>query len=127
MVQDFDVTSRVLHGLSAIGVGCAIDDFAADYASLRYLQQLPVDIVKLDCGFSDTQDTIADEIEITRGMIGIVTKLGTHPILKGIETDQQIAPFAQDSSIGFQGTFFGEPMLIDQLCSRGGRVWESPD
>ena len=37
--------------LRQLGVRLAIDDFGTGYASLAYLRQLPVDIIKIDPSF----------------------------------------------------------------------------
>jgi EAL domain-containing protein (putative c-di-GMP-specific phosphodiesterase class I) len=41
----------LLHQLKDLGVGLAIDDFGTGYASLGYLRELPIDILKIDTCF----------------------------------------------------------------------------
>ncbi len=46
-----EIDSPVMDGLARLrqlGVRLAIDDFGTGYASLAYLRQLPVDIIKID-------------------------------------------------------------------------------
>ena len=43
----------VLNALKALGVRLAVDDFGTEYPSLRYLQQFPIDVWKIDKRFVD--------------------------------------------------------------------------
>src|ERR1700750_850720 len=50
-MRDPAPAADVLHALKAFGVRVAIDDFGTGYSSLAYLQQLPVDALKIDRTF----------------------------------------------------------------------------
>ena len=43
--------------LKQMGIRLALDDFGIGYASLSYLQRLPVDIVKIDRSFTTSIDS----------------------------------------------------------------------
>jgi diguanylate cyclase (GGDEF)-like protein len=51
MLLDTEATLDRLHRLRQLGVRVAIDDFGTGYASLAYLRQFPVDIIKIDKSF----------------------------------------------------------------------------
>ncbi|MFB2866506.1 EAL domain-containing protein, partial [Aeromonas sp. MdU4] len=82
-------TLRMLHQLNAMGVQIALDDFGTGHASLAYLKQFPVDIIKLDQTFvskigSDTLSQLLADNVIELGM-----KLGLVVIAEGVETAYQ--------------------------------------
>ena len=52
VMSDQPRVQRVLRGLKELGVRLAIDDFGTGQSSLRLLEQLPVDVVKIDRSFT---------------------------------------------------------------------------
>ena len=51
LMRDAEAAAELLRELKAHGVHVAIDDFGTGYSSLAYLQQLPVDSLKIDRTF----------------------------------------------------------------------------
>ena len=51
LMRDAEAAAAILRELKASGVHIAIDDFGTGYSSLAYLQQLPVDALKIDRTF----------------------------------------------------------------------------
>jgi len=82
------LVSASLQKLKDKGIKIALDDFGAGYSSLRYLKDLPVDVVKLDKMFTEE---INDPV--TGKLIGFVVEvceaLSLEMIGEGIETENQ--------------------------------------
>ena len=66
---------RVLRGLKELGVQMAIDDFGTGQSSLRLLEQLPVDVVKIDRSFTTGMAQSREEAAIVAAVIGARARL----------------------------------------------------
>jgi diguanylate cyclase (GGDEF)-like protein/PAS domain S-box-containing protein len=53
VMADADLSMRRLADLQRVGVQLAVDDFGTGYSSLGYMEQFPVDILKIDRSFVD--------------------------------------------------------------------------
>lgn len=93
-----------------MGVRYAIDDFGTKFGSLRHLNELPVQIVKLDHTLLESRGTEGDRLVVAEGMIEFLTRLRKQAVLEGIEDATHLAPFLNNSSLRFQGHYFGRPV-----------------
>jgi diguanylate cyclase (GGDEF)-like protein/PAS domain S-box-containing protein len=103
---------RVEHQLAMLkarGVKLALDDFGTGYASLAYLQQLPVDIVKIDRSFTAKIDSGADDLALLEGIVGLGKALGLQLVAEGIERGAQQGIIQELGCHGAQGFHFGRP------------------
>ncbi len=80
---------EALHLLSDHGIRIALDDFGTGYASLSYLNQYPVDLLKIDRSFIEQIGTSADASAICAAVINLGHCLGMGVIAEGIETVDQ--------------------------------------
>lgn len=90
LISDTTTARSMLEGLRALGVRIAIDDFGTGYSSLSYLQQLPVDILKIDRSFVSgikDGDLLPD---IVRGILDLAHTLRLQTVAEGIESTTQL-------------------------------------
>ncbi len=83
-------TSRA-HELRRLGVRLAIDDFGTGYASLAYLKELPVQILKMAPIFTASLGEDRVGASIVRTILGMSRDLKLTSIVEGIETKRQAA------------------------------------
>ena len=105
-MQDGRSTLERLRGL---GAKLAIDDFGTGYSSLTYLQNLPVDCLKLDKTMIDTilQPKGA---HVVRSTIGLAHGLGLELVAEGVEEEAQMSALAGMDCDMMQGYFLSRPM-----------------
>ena len=77
----------------------AIDDFGTGYSSLAHLQNLPVDIVKLDRTFVERLRGGEGADVVARWAIQLVSDLGMRMIAEGVETlEEEVALLSLDTT-----------------------------
>ena len=120
LMQNVDATAARLRSLKALGVRLAIDDFGTGYSSLAYLQQFPIDVLKIDRSFvSGIVDTPKSEA-IVRTLVELGKSLGIEVVAEGIENEDQRRLLAAQSVDTGQGFLFARPLdvaALDQLLA----------
>jgi diguanylate cyclase (GGDEF)-like protein/PAS domain S-box-containing protein len=110
--------------LRQLGLRLAIDDFGTGYASLAYLRQLPVDIIKIDPSFVAGLGTDGTLAMLTRTIVQVGHDLGIEIVAEGIERPEQLELLrAMGCGLG-QGYLVARPMTvqgIESLSISGGR------
>jgi EAL domain-containing protein (putative c-di-GMP-specific phosphodiesterase class I)/GGDEF domain-containing protein len=104
-----------LRSLSSKGVRLAIDDFGIGYATLSYLQKLPVDVVKIDRSFLADLATNTRNLALVKAMIPLCRELGYRVVAEGIE---DVDTWDIIKSVGCeeaQGYLFGRPMSAEDI------------
>jgi diguanylate cyclase (GGDEF)-like protein len=105
-----------IESLRRQGVHFAIDDFGTGYSSLSQLQNLPVDIVKIDRSFIKDLDPKAVGCTIlVRGIIALAHNLSLRVVAEGVETAQQLALLNELGCDINQGFFLHRPMSVEAL------------
>ncbi len=107
-----------LKELRALGVRLALDDFGSGYSSLRYLQSLPFDKLKVDRSFVAALDQSANGGVIIQAIVALGRALGMTVVIEGIETEEQRVLLRLAGCHEMQGYLFARPMPgadIDRL------------
>jgi diguanylate cyclase (GGDEF)-like protein len=112
LLIDFDAALKTLHRLSRIGFRLALDDFGTGYSSLAYLQQLPLDELKIDRAFISALDpSVADPL--AGFIIDVGSRLGITTIAEGVETWQQKVLLEALGCEILQGYFICRPLGVE--------------
>jgi diguanylate cyclase (GGDEF)-like protein/PAS domain S-box-containing protein len=96
--------------LRAAGVRVAVDDFGTGYSSLARLQDLPVDIIKLDRAFVTGLDERRQGSRMARAILQLSEAIGADIVAEGIETEQEAAVLRDLGYRVGQGFLFARPM-----------------
>lgn len=114
-MANFSKTLNILNELKALGLKLSIDDFGTGHSSLSYLQQLPVDTLKIDRAFIKDIGTEKDDGTIARTIIDMAHNLGLHVIAEGIEDKVQLQFLQNCQCDEIQGFLFSKPLPGDEF------------
>jgi c-di-GMP phosphodiesterase len=98
-----------LHKLKNFGIKVAIDDFGIGFSSLSYLQQLPLDRIKVDRAFIRDINDAAGEV-IAETIIKLGKRLNLFTIAEGVENDAQLQAVQVMGCDEVQGFLYAKPM-----------------
>ena len=118
-----------LADLHRLGVRMAIDDFGTGYASLAYLRQFPLDIIKIDPSFVaglGHDDTLT---LLTRTVVQVGRDLGLRVIAEGIEQPRQLVALREMGCGYGQGFLVARPMGaagVEALIRTSGDTEDGP-
>jgi len=99
-----------LHALRALGIELAIDDFGTGYASLAYLRELPITIIKIDKEFVHNVPDHRGDCAIVEAIVAMAHGLGLMVVAEGVETEEQKTFLAQAGCDIMQGYLGGRPV-----------------
>jgi diguanylate cyclase (GGDEF)-like protein/PAS domain S-box-containing protein len=114
--------AATLQKLKELGAVLALDDFGTGYASLAYLQQFPIDTVKIDRSFTAAIDGPSADTVLLKGIIDLGNALDLNLIAEGIETPIQHSIVRRLGCHRAQGFYFGPPAAIAQRTLRFGSM-----
>ncbi|GAA0376922.1 hypothetical protein GCM10009530_29380 [Microbispora corallina] len=118
LVEDAEETVTKLSELRALGVRLAIDDFGTGYASLAFLRQLPVDMIKIDPSFVAGLGQDETLTLLTRTIVRLGHDLGLIVVAEGIERPEQLELLREMGCTRGQGYLVARPMAargVDSL------------
>ena len=94
------------------GIQVAIDDFGTGYSSLRYIQQLPLNIIKIDRCFCTG---VMERPEIVKSIVELAHTLRLTVVAEGVETVGQLQALTALGCDYLQGFLFSKPLPFDEL------------
>jgi EAL domain-containing protein (putative c-di-GMP-specific phosphodiesterase class I) len=100
-----------------MGFLIAIDDFGAGYANLGHLDEIDVDIVKLDRQLFASSEVSVRGYSIFMAAIGLARALGTIVMVEGVEHAEVAASLLSRGVHYAQGFAFGEPVPLADFCA----------
>jgi diguanylate cyclase (GGDEF)-like protein/PAS domain S-box-containing protein len=101
--------ANTLRTIKEMGVVLALDDFGTGYASLSYLRQFPIDVVKIDRSFTANVDSANGDLVLLKGIIDLGHALELNLVAEGIETSEQHTIVRKLGCQQAQGFYFGRP------------------
>nr|WP_037039271.1 EAL domain-containing protein [Pseudomonas sp. BAY1663] len=104
-----------MNQLKQHGIRFSIDDFGTGYSSMSYLQQLPLDQLKIDQAFVRGLPDDTSSLTIVRATCALAAGLGLEVIAEGVEQESQRSLLLANGCHRFQGYLFGKPLPVEEF------------
>ena len=115
LMSDPAQAGALLREIRDIGVRIAIDDFGTGYSSLTYLNEFPLNALKIDKSFVQSVESNDRGGPISNMIIGLGQNLGLEVIAEGVETPAQLAYMQEHGCDIAQGYLYSRPESPEDL------------
>ena len=110
LMRDANAAARRIKAIKELGVSVAVDDFGTGYASLAYLQQFPIDCIKIDKSFTSAIAASPESLTLVRTLVQLGKDLGLKTLAEGVETVDAMDVLRADRVNEAQGYLFARPL-----------------
>ena len=116
LLSNVDSAVKVMKEIKALGCRIYMDDFGTGYASLTYLQQLPIDVIKIDKSFVQQIAKDPESYLIIRSCVNLAHGLGLKCVAEGVENDLQYQRIKAEQVDYYQGYRFSLAISGEQVA-----------
>ena len=106
---------EVLNKLSKDGFSIAIDDFGTGYSSLKYLNDLPVDKLKIDRTFVMDIDKKPKSALLVQTIISMAINLNIDVLAEGVERIEEANKLSEFGCTQIQGYLYSRPLTPEAV------------
>jgi diguanylate cyclase (GGDEF)-like protein len=115
VLRDLDESAARMRALRELGISLAVDDFGVGYSPLTYLQDLPIDAVKVDRAFTGQITKPAGSLPLVHTITVLAHNRGLKVVAEGVETPGEMELVQAARCDRMQGYLFGTPMSAEEI------------
>lgn len=109
-IENLERALGLIRDLRKMGIKISMDDFGSGYSSLNVLNNLPIDILKLDKIFLDGTHLTVNQQIIISCVVEMAAKLNIQVICEGVETEEQAKFLTVIGCDMIQGYYYAKPL-----------------
>ncbi|HEY1405577.1 MAG TPA: bifunctional diguanylate cyclase/phosphodiesterase, partial [Spirochaetota bacterium] len=122
LIRSYISNVEKLDELKKNGFVILLDDFGTGYSSLNHLQNLPIDILKIDKSFMDKITEQKKALNLASSIITMAHNLNLTVVAEGIETEEQLHILEDFNCDVIQGYYFSKPLPEEQASGYEGKM-----
>jgi len=103
-----------LNKLHKMGMTIALDDFGTGFASLSYLKDFPIDVVKIDSAFIAGIPDSEEDTAVVNAISGVARGLKLSLLAEGVENERQLSMLKGLGCQFGQGYYWSKALPADQ-------------
>ncbi len=107
-VHEGDIIRREIDRFRKAGYEVWMDDFGSGYSSLNTLKDYCFDEIKIDMAF--LSKFTEKSKDIIKAIVRMAKEIGTHTLVEGVETEEQMKFVRSIGCELIQGYYYGKPM-----------------
>lgn len=107
LLRDLHESAARMHVLRRLGIAMAVDDFGVGYSPLTYLQELPLDALKVDRAFTAQITKPAGSLPLIHTITILAHHRGLKVVAEGVETMEEMELIQAARCDRMQGYLFG--------------------
>jgi diguanylate cyclase (GGDEF)-like protein len=115
IMDNLDIACKRFEQLRDRNIQVYIDDFGTGYSSFGYLQNLPIDVLKIDKSFINKIAFDENSLQIVQAIMSLARSIGMGVVAEGVETSEQLACLEAMGQESVQGYFISRP--VDSLAA----------
>ncbi len=113
--EDLDQAIKTIGELRQLGFRVALDDTGIGHNGLSHVQQLGVDIIKIDKLFIDRVGIDRSATAIVQMLVRLADELGMRTVAEGIETEEQLKTLTELNVDEGQGYLVSRPLPVEEF------------
>jgi diguanylate cyclase (GGDEF)-like protein len=114
LIDNIGEVEATLKKLRSMGMRIMLDDFGTGYASLAYLKEFPVDVVKIDREFIAGIPDNREDSAIVEAIAGLTRGLNLSLIAEGVENEPQLKVLKSIGCQYAQGYYWSKALPGDE-------------
>jgi EAL domain-containing protein (putative c-di-GMP-specific phosphodiesterase class I) len=99
-----------LSALKALGIKLLVDDFGTGYSSLSQLQQLDLDVLKVDRAFTAQLGTGREGVAFFHAIVSMAHVLNMSVVAEGVESEDELRILRDLGCDEVQGYYVSKPL-----------------
>ena len=110
------LAGQLLAQVKALGVSVTLDDFGTGHSSLAYLQQLPIERIKIARDFIEPMLRGNSQTALVRAVIALSHTLGLTVVAEGVEEPEQLQRLHQYGCESVQGWLYSRAVPAAEMA-----------
>ena len=120
LIENTDSIKNVLASIKGRDIQLSIDDFGTGFSCMSYLNQFPINRLKIDKSFVGKMNSDMGSLAIVKAIIALAKNLNLGVIAEGVEYQSQLTSLQEIGCECAQGYFFSKP-----LTPKAAQEWVS--
>ncbi len=114
-VNDANLIISKVSELRDLGFIIEMDDFGTGYSSLNMIQEMPIDVLKIDMSFIRQAFKKKKDTKIIELLINLANSMNMKVVTEGVETKEQVDVLKDLGCDIAQGYYFSKPLPVKEF------------